>query len=70
MRFGHRRVLDLPPAGHLLDDEFGVHPHRDVVGAQAPRLFQPGDQSAIFGDVVGGDPDVLSVLGERGAVVV
>ena len=35
----HRRVLDLPAAGHLLDDQLGVHPHLDVGGAQLARAL-------------------------------
>jgi hypothetical protein len=27
--WAHRRVLHLPPSGHLFDDELGVHPHGD-----------------------------------------
>ena len=30
-----RRVLDLPAPGHLLDDELGVHPHRDLAWRRA-----------------------------------
>ena len=55
-----RGVLDLPAPGHLLDDELGVHPHRDPASApSSAAAAQPGDQAAVLGDVVGRDADGL-----------
>ena len=62
----HARVLDLPAAGHLLDDQLGVHPHvHHGVRVDVPGGAQPGDQAAVLGDVVGGGAEVLGGLRER-----
>ena len=37
-------MLDLPPPGHLFDDQLGVHRHRDLGGAQ---LWPPPSRPAI-----------------------
>ena len=62
----HVDVLDLPAAGHLLDDELGVHPHLElgVRGVLAHEL-EPGDEAAVLGDVVRGDADGLAALGDH-----
>ena len=64
-----RSVLDLPVARHLLDDELGVHPHRDRRCAELGGGPQPGDQAAVLGHVVGGDADRLGALGQHAPVV-
>ncbi len=59
----HRRVLDLPAARHLLDDELGVHADVDPgVRVQFAGGAQAGQQAPVLGDVVGGDADVLGGL--------
>lgn len=62
----HVRVLDLPAARHLLDDELGVHADPDR-GRRIQRLrgLQPGDQALVLGDVVGRHADVLRRLRQR-----
>ena len=70
MQFGQPRMLDFPATAHLLDDEFGVHSHLELVGAESARLLKPGDQSSVLGDVIGGDADRLAMLGKHGGVVV
>ena len=62
----HVGVLDLPVAGHLLDDQLGVHPDLDlglrrVLGGE----LEPGDQAAVLRDVVGRDADRLAALGDH-----
>jgi hypothetical protein len=64
-QLAQRGVLDLPGALHLLDDELGVHPHRDPLRAELAGRGQPGDQAAVLGDVVGGDADRLGPLGQH-----
>ena len=60
-----RRVLDLPGALHLLDDELGVHAHGDLSRAEVARGLEPGDQPAVLGDVVRLDADRLVALGQH-----
>lgn len=61
----HVGVLDLPAAGHLLDDELGVHADPDpglgVEGVGGPKT---GDEAPVLGDVVRGGADVLGGLGQ------
>ena len=46
-------MLDLPAPGHLLDDQFGVHPDLDVGSRVEPKgTLQAGQQTGILGDVV------------------
>jgi hypothetical protein len=59
------RVLDLPAAGHLLDDELGVHPHLDLGRVQLCRGAQAGEKAGVLGDVVGRDTQRLGALGEH-----
>ena len=61
------RVLDLPAAGHLLDDQFGVQPGLHHARPELGGGLQPGDQPLVLGDVVGGDPDRLGTLGQHRA---
>ncbi len=65
MQLGKVGMLDLPASGHLLDDQFGIHRHRDFAGVQFRRLLQTRYQAAIFGDVVGGVADCLLALGQH-----
>ena len=61
----HVGVLDLPGARHLLDHQPGVHPHLERgVGRVLAVELQPGDQTAVLRDVVGGDADRLAPLGD------
>ena len=62
-------MLDLPAPRHLLDHQLGIHRHRDLGGAQPGGVRQTRDQTAIFGDVVGGDTDRLLALGQHGRPV-
>src|ERR1700687_4427238 len=48
----HVRVLDLPTAAHLFDDELRVHARVELVDAPALRLLEPDDESLVFRDVV------------------
>ena len=64
----HVGVLDLPAAGHLLDDELRVHAH--VHGCLRVALeggLEAGDQPAVLGDVVARDADVDADLAEHRA---
>src|SRR5690606_14527346 len=59
----HVGVLDLPAAGHLLDDQLGVHPDADHgLRVEVAGGAQAGQQAPVLGDVVGGDADVLGGL--------
>jgi hypothetical protein len=58
-------VLDLPPARHLLDHQFGIHLDCHLVSTQPGRSLQSGYQTPVFGDVVRGPPDGLLALGEH-----
>ena len=59
-------VLDLPAAGHLLDDELGVHPDLDLrARVQAEGSLQGGDQARVLGDVVRGDPQRGGAFGQH-----
>ena len=63
-------MLDLPATSHLLDDELGVHTYFDLgVGRVLACELEPGDETAVLGDVVGGDTDRLAALGDHGAGV-
>jgi hypothetical protein len=62
-------VLDLPAAGHLLDDQLRVHPDRDRRGPQLTRGRQAGDQALVLGDVVGRDADAIATLRQQGPVL-
>jgi hypothetical protein len=62
----HVGVLDLPAAGHLLDDELGVH--ADVDGRGGVQLVggaQACQQAPVLGHVVRRDADVLGPLRQR-----
>ena len=62
----HVRVLDLPAAGHLLDDQLGVHAHLELgLGGVLVEQLEAGDEAAVLRDVVGGDPDGLGPLGDH-----
>ena len=58
-------MSDLPPPGHLLDHQLGIHRHRDLGSVQLGRLLQTGYQAAIFGDVVSRMADRLLALGQH-----
>lgn len=61
----HVGVLDLPAAGHLLDDELGVHADPDPgLGVEGVGGPQPGDEAPVLGDVVRGGADVFGGLGQ------
>src|SRR5699024_4675244 len=68
----HIRVFDLPPAGHLLDHELGVHEYLHLAGPEFTCHAQALDEAAVFRHVVGGagahhigdlPEDLLLVLG-------
>lgn len=64
----HVGMLDLPAPGHLLDHQFRIHPHLDRGGTEFGRRSETGDQSPVFGDVVGGDTEAFLPLRQNGAV--
>ena len=64
----HVRVLDLPAAGHLLDDELGVQPRLDRRRrVELADRLEPGDQPAVLRDVVARGADVLGDLAQHRA---
>jgi hypothetical protein len=66
----HVRVLDLPAARHLLDDQLGVHADLHAGGRiQVQHGLQPRHQAAVLGHVVGGSPDRRGPLGQHPAGV-
>ncbi len=58
-------MLDLPPPGHLLDDQLGVHPDLDLGGPEVEDCFESRDQPAVFGHVVRSPADGFASLGEH-----
>ena len=64
-----RLVLDLVLAAHLLDEELGVGHDLDLGDGELECLREPGDETAVLGDVVRRDADRLAVRCEDGAVV-
>ncbi|SKT01413.1 Uncharacterised protein [Mycobacteroides abscessus subsp. abscessus] len=63
------RMLDLPPAGHLLDDKFGVHRDAHLGGSQACRLGQSRYQAPVLGDIVGRMSDGVASLPQHRLVI-
>jgi hypothetical protein len=62
-------MLDLPPPGHLLNQQFRIQEHRGLGGSEFERVIQTGNQPAVFGDVVGRPADGLLGLGQYGRAV-
>ena len=62
-------MLDLPAARHLLDNKFGIHPHRDVSGPELGSSCERRDETPVFGHVVGGHPERLFAFRENRRVV-
>ena len=61
----HARMLHLPPAAHLLDDELRVQTHLDIGRrVDRPRLAQARDGTSVLGHVVRHGVEVLGQLGE------
>ena len=69
MQFGQSRVLDLPTPAHLFHDELRIHRHCNLIRTKSTRLFEPGNQTPVLGDVVGGLPDEVFVFGQHGGAV-
>src|SRR4029450_5104571 len=56
-------MLDLPTTRHLLDDQLGVHAYLELCIRSMPAgELQAGNQTAIFGNVVGRYPYRLGCL--------
>ncbi|MDN5758952.1 MAG: hypothetical protein L0H59_10535 [Tomitella sp.] len=65
----HVAVLDLPTPRHLLDHQLRVHAHGHRRRAQRGGRVQPGDQTAVLGNVVRRPTDPLGPLSQNALVV-
>ena len=62
-------MLDLPAARHLLDNEFRIHPHRDLSGPELGSRGERRDETPVFGHIVGRHPERLFAFREDRRVV-
>jgi hypothetical protein len=65
-----RRVLHLPPAGELFDQQAAVRTQEQVGRAELSGAFETADRGRVFGHVVGRDAEPLGDLGDDRTVLV
>src|SRR5215470_10763146 len=63
------RIFHAIVAGELAYDQFAIHAYIRARETRRERSFQCQQQSTIFGDVVGGNAQVLADLGDDAAIV-
>src|SRR6185503_18215067 len=65
-----RRVLHLPPAGELFDQQAAVRTQEQMGRAELPGAFETADRGRVLGDVVGRDAEPLGDLRDDRTVLV